>query len=119
MPASTKLRTPSSKIASLRGKKLGLLVSTSSEQPGFRHALRLAEAALRQGVLVYLYCIDDAVSSLADPDLQGLKRQGVNLFACAYGAQSRNLPMNDLATFAGLAIVSDLISGTDRFLSFT
>ena len=115
---SLKSRTQARRMASLRGKKLGLLVSTSSDQPAFRHALRLAEAALRQGVLVYLYCIDDAVSGLADPQLQGLKRRGVNLFACAYGAQNRNLPVNDLATFAGLTIVSDLISGTDRFLSF-
>ena len=102
----------------MRGKRLGLLISTSSEQPAFRHALRLAEAALGQGVLVYLYCIDEAVTGLADPQLQALKRQGANLFACAYGAQNRDLPVNGLATFAGLTIVSDLISGTDRFLSF-
>jgi len=105
-------------MASLHGKKLGLLISTSSEQPGFHHAVRLAETALARGVQVYLYCIDEAVSGLADPQLQALKRRGANLFACAYGVQNRNLPMNDLATFAGLTIVSDLISGTDRFLSF-
>ena len=26
--------------------------------------------------------------------------------------------LNDLATFAGLSVVSDLMAGTDRFLSF-
>jgi len=73
---------------------------------------------MARGVQVYLYCIDEAVTSLADPELQSLKSRGVNLFACAQGLQSRNLPMTELATFAGLTVVSDLISGTDRFLSF-
>ncbi len=102
----------------LRGKKLGLLLSTRPEAPGFRHAVRLADAALNQGVQVYLYCIDDAVLGLGDPLLQSLKTRGLRLYACAYGAQRRQVPVSDLAIFAGLTIVSDLMAGTDQFLSF-
>src|SRR6476660_8686542 len=103
---------------SLRGKKLGLLISTRPEESGFRHGLKLAETALNQGLNVYLYCIDDAVWGLGDPRLQALKARGLNLFACAYGAQRRNIPVNDLAVFSGLTVVSDLMAATDRFLSF-
>jgi len=102
----------------LRGKKLGLLVSVRPEDRSFRHALRLAEAALSEGVQVYLYCIDEAVAGLADEHLQALKRRGLNLFACAYAARRRDIPVSDLAAFAGLSIVNDLVSSTDRFLSF-
>lgn len=102
----------------LRGKKLGLLLSTRPEHPSYKHGLRLAEAALSQGILVYLYCIDDAVWGVGDPHLQALKSRGLNLYACAYGAQRRNIPMSDLAAFAGLGVVSDLMASTDRFLSF-
>ena len=102
----------------LRGKKLGLLLSAGPEQAGFQHALRLAETALAGGVRVYFYCIDEAVRGLADTRLQGLKAQGLNLYACAYGAQRRGLPLSDLAAFAGLSVVSDLMTGTDRFVSF-
>ena len=102
----------------LRGKKLGLLLSTRPERPGFRHGVCLAETALGQGVRVYLYCIDDAVWGLNDAQLQALKARGLNLFACAYGAQHRNIPVSNLAVFSGLALVSDLMAGTDRFLSF-
>src|SRR2546422_10584968 len=73
----------------LSGKKLGLLLSTGPEHPAFRHGLKLAEAALRRGIQVYLYCIDDAVNGLGDAQLQALKAGGANLFACAYGAQRR------------------------------
>ena len=102
----------------LRGKKLGLLLSTRPEASSFRHGLRLAEAALQLGVDVYLYCIDDAVLGVADPELQTLKARGLKLYACAYGAHRRNIPLSDQAAFAGLTVVSDLVAGTDRFLSF-
>ncbi len=103
---------------SLRGRKLGLLLSTPPDQPNFRRALRLAEAALQAGSAVYLYCIDEAVTGLTDPQLQSLKPRGLSLYACAYAARRRNILLDDLATFAGLSVVSDLIAGTDRFLSF-
>lgn len=102
----------------LNGKKLGLLVSTFPDQPGFNHALGLAEAALGRGVDVYLYCIDNAVAGVSDPRLQKLKSEGLKLYACAYAAQRRNIPASDAAIFSGLSIVSDLMTGTDRFLSF-
>ncbi|MDB6018609.1 MAG: hypothetical protein JWR19_3098, partial [Pedosphaera sp.] len=35
-----------------------------------------------------------------------------------YGAHRRDLPVNDHALFAGLTVVNDLITSTDRFLSF-
>ena len=103
---------------SLRGKKLGLLVSAPPDSQSFHHGLKLAEAALDAGVTVYLYCIDDAVTGIADSQLRALTARGLSLFACAYGAQRRNIPVNDSAVFAGLTIVSDIIGGTDRFLSF-
>jgi sulfur relay (sulfurtransferase) complex TusBCD TusD component (DsrE family) len=102
----------------LRGKKLGILLSTLPGQPAFKHGLALAEAAMSEGVDVYLYCIDDAVRGLEEPGLQSLAARGLKLFACAYAANRRNLPLAGAATFAGLGVVSDLIAGTDRFVSF-
>lgn len=103
---------------SLRGKKLGLLLSTRPDHPQFKHGVQLAEAALTEGVDVYLYCIDEAVYGVDDPGLQALKARGLKLYACAYGAQRRRIPLRDQATFAGLTVVSDLVSSTDRFVSF-
>lgn len=104
--------------SALRGRKLGILLSTRPEAAPFRHGLRLAATALGAGVDVYLYCIDDAVHGVADHELQSLRPRGLKLYACAYGAHRRNVPVNDLAAFAGLTVVSDLIASTDRFVSF-
>ena len=105
-------------LTSLRGRKLGLLLSTRPEIPAFRHGVRLAGVALSAGVDVYLYCIDDAVWGVRDAELQELKSRGLKLYACAYGAQRRNVPVDDAAAFAGLTVVNDLIAGTDRFVAF-
>jgi hypothetical protein len=102
----------------VRGKKLGILISCAPGAAGFRHGVRVAAAAMRRGVNVYLYCIDEAVAGVADAELQQLKSNGLNLYACAYGAHKRHQPLTDHATFAGLTVVNDLIAGTDRFLSF-
>jgi len=103
---------------SLRGKKLGLLLSSSPGQPGFQHGLRLAETALNEGLEVYLYCVDEAVRGVEESRLQSLAIRGLKLYVCAYGAQRRGLLRNPNATYAGLALLSDLISSTDRFVSF-
>lgn len=102
----------------LRGKKLGLLISAPPDRPNFLHGLNLAEAALRQGVDVYAYFLDEAVPGIVGVRVQALKARGLKLFACAYGAQRRNLSLSDHATFAGLTVLSDLIASTDRFVSF-
>lgn len=102
----------------LRGKKLGLLVSARPDRPNFERGLKLAEAALAAGVIVYFYCIDEAVAGAEDARLQALKARGLHLYACAYAARRRDLPLHDRATFAGLSVVNELIAATDRFISF-
>ncbi|MFO1459201.1 MAG: DsrE family protein [Verrucomicrobiota bacterium] len=99
-------------------KKLGVLISAAPESSSFNHGVRLAAAALTAGCDVYLYCIDDAVPGVGRPDIQDLKGHGLKLYACAYGAHRRDVPVDDRAAFAGLTVVSDLIAGTDRFISF-
>lgn len=86
--------------------------------PNFEHGLRLAEAALSGDVDVYVYCVDDGVEAIRDERMQRLRRRGLRLHVCAFGAERRGIPLSDLATFSGLTVVSDLIASTDRFVSF-
>ena len=102
----------------LRGKKLGILLSVPPTHANFARGLSLAETALSEGVDVYLYCIDEGVLGVEESKLQLLRDRGLKLYACAYAAQHRGLPMTDKAIFSGLTVLSDLIIGTNRFLSF-
>jgi sulfur relay (sulfurtransferase) complex TusBCD TusD component (DsrE family) len=95
------------------------MVSSGPEAASFECAYRLAEAALQEGVQVYLYYMDEGVRGVGDKRVRALKTKGAQLFACAYSAQRREIPIDESAVFSGLATVSDLMGGTDRFLSFT
>ena len=98
-------------------RKLGLMVSTAPDHPNLTTALGLATAALDRGGEVYLYFIDDGVAAVEDPRVQGLGDRGARLFVCAYGCQKRRLPLSDSATNCGLVVLTDVINGTDRFVS--
>lgn len=105
-------------MTELRGKKLGVLLSSAPSGAGFQHGVRLSETALAAGVEVYLYCLDEAVAGIQDARILKLKEQGAKLFACAYGAHKRNLSLDENVIFAGLTVVADLMADTDRFISF-
>lgn len=100
------------------GQKVGILVASGPENPNFGRAVRLAEAALSQQVEVFLYCIDEGVRGLRDQALQRLRGQGLNLFGCAFSAQKLGLALDAPAVYGGLAMLSDIIARTDRFVGF-
>jgi sulfur relay (sulfurtransferase) complex TusBCD TusD component (DsrE family) len=103
----------------LKGKKLGVMVSSGPEAKSFDCAYQLAAAALGEGLQVYLYYMDEGVRGVRDKRVQALKAKGAQLFACAYSAQRREIAIDESAVFSGLATVSDIMASTDRFLSFT
>ena len=103
----------------LQGRKLGIMIGALPGSQNFHHGSELAREALNRGVEVYLYFIDEAVRGVELDRVQTLKSRGVKLFACAYSLQKRQLPLSENATMAGLTILNDVISSTDRFVSFT
>jgi sulfur relay (sulfurtransferase) complex TusBCD TusD component (DsrE family) len=105
-------------VADLVRRKLGLMLSTPPDHRNLETVLGLSRAALDRGAEVYLYLIDDAVAAVEDPRVQALADRGLKLFCCAYGCQKRGLPLSDKATNCGLVVLTDLINGTERFLSF-
>ena len=101
----------------LRGRKLGVLLSTRPEHPNLATCLGLGRAALDRGADLYLYLVDDGVANIDDERIQDLGRRGARLFVCAYGCQRRRLPITDKATYCGLVVLTDLINGTERFVA--
>jgi sulfur relay (sulfurtransferase) complex TusBCD TusD component (DsrE family) len=103
----------------LKGKKLGLMLSTGPEHSNLRTALGLSRAALDRGADLYLYLIDDGVLAKDRPEILELAERGARLFVCAYGCQKRHVPLSDPErfTYCGLVVLTDLINGCDRFLA--
>ena len=103
-------------------RKLGLLLSTAPSHPSVDTVVRLAEAALGQGVEVYLYLIDEGVKSFTDTRFRRLLDGGVRMSVCAYGCQQHGVSTEQVdprVSLSGLVVLSGIIDGCDRFLAFT
>ena len=106
----------------MAARKLGLLLSTAHSHPSVETVIQLAHAALRRGVEVYLYLIDEGVKMATDPRYLGLIDAGVKLSVCAYGCQQHGVPtatVDSRISLSGLVVLSGIIDGCDRFLAFT
>ena len=101
----------------LRGRKLGILLSTGPGHANLTTCLGLGRAALDRGTNLYLYLVDDGVANIDDDRILELGRRGAKLFVCAYGCQRRRLPITDKATYCGLVVLTDLINGCERFVA--
>lgn len=103
------------------GRTLGLLLSTAPDHPNLETAVGLVEAALDRGAVPFLYLIDEGVRAVDDPRLLGLATRGARLFVCAYGRRKRSLPLRDpdRVTYCGLGVLTQLLDGTERFVTLT
>jgi len=102
--------------------KLGLLLSTPPSHPSVETVVQLTQAALRRGVDVYLYLIDEGVKTAVDQRYLALIDAGVKMSVCAYGCQRHGVPtttVDSRASLSGLVVLSGIIDGCDRFLAFT
>lgn len=101
--------------------KLGILLSTPQSHPSVRTATSLCEEALRNGIDVYLYLIDEGVKNLQDNRIVNLSAHGMKLFVCTYGCQQHGVSTENLdprISLCGLVVLSNMINGCDRFLAF-
>jgi sulfur relay (sulfurtransferase) complex TusBCD TusD component (DsrE family) len=103
-------------------RKLGLLLSTAPSPSTVDTVAQLADAAIRQGIEVYMYLIDEGVKSFADARFHGLLDRGVKMSVCAYGCQQHGVStqgVDSRVSLSGLVVLSGIIDGCDRFLAFT
>ena len=103
-------------------RKLGLLLSTAPSDKTIETVVRIAEAAVRQGIDVYLYLIDEGVKSFKDNRFSRLLDGGVKMSVCAYGCPQHGVSPQEVdsrVSLSGLVVLSGIIDGCDRFLAFT
>ena len=106
----------------MANRKLGLLLSTPPSHPSVETVVQLTQAALRKGVDVYLYLIDEGVKTVVDQRYLRLVDAGVKMSVCAYGCQQHGVlttTVDSRVSLSGLVVLSGIIDGCDRFLAFT
>ena len=102
-------------------RKLGILLSTPPGHPSVDTVTRLSQEALRTGIDVYLYLIDEGVKNLHNDTLLAAAGEGAKYFVCAYGCQQHSVKTDQVdprVTLCGLVVLSNIVAGCDRFLAF-
>ncbi len=98
--------------------KFGILLSTHPDKgdgPIVRH---LVDEAGKAGDTVYLYLLDEGTRFILEEWVQDLPSRSVHVYSCAYGAQSRRINDPGKTTFCGLVMLTQIMEGSDRFVSF-
>lgn len=106
----------------MAARKLGILLSTPPSHPSVETVVQLSQSALRKGIDVYLYLIDEGVKTVVDQRYLGLINAGVKMSVCAYGCQQHGVLTTNVdprVSLSGLVVLSGIIDGCDRFLAFT
>ena len=106
----------------MANRKLGILLSTPPSHPSVETVVQLTQAALRKGVDVYLYLIDEGVKTVTDQRYLRLIDAGVKMSVCAYGCRQygvQTVTVDSRVSLSGLVVLSGIIDGCDRFLAFT
>jgi sulfur relay (sulfurtransferase) complex TusBCD TusD component (DsrE family) len=85
---------------------------------GFEPALRLVETALGRDLEVFVYCLDDGIMGLEEPRLKAVQDRGARVYGCAYAAERRGRVLRPEFAYGGLALLSDVIAASDRFVCF-
>lgn len=102
-------------------KKFGVLLSTPPSHPSVTTVAALCNEAVLGDYDVYLYLIDEGVANVHDARFSKLAQDGAKVFVCAYGCQQHGVSTSGIdphVSLCGLVVLSNMISGCDRFLAF-
>lgn len=98
--------------------KFGILLSTHPDKGDGSVVQELIHAAQKCGDVVYLYLLDEGTRFIPLDWVQDLPGPTVHVYSCAYGAQSRRINDPGKTTFCGLVMLTQIMEGCDRFVSF-
>lgn len=100
-------------------RTLGILLTTSPEHEDASTAVRLAEAALAQGIEVKIFVMCDGVYQLSNPLFLSLKAQGAELCMCAQNAVERSVGKRPEVVSGSQYDLAHYVNEADRFISLT
>ncbi|ODS31776.1 MAG: DsrE/DsrF-like family protein [Candidatus Scalindua rubra] len=99
-------------------KKLGILLTTSTESENTHTVIKLTEAALNEGVEVHIFLMCDGVYHLNHERFVELAKQGARIVVCAHNAIERKEDKKDFVLWGSQYDLACMVKECDRFLAF-
>lgn len=98
--------------------KIGLLLTTSTESENTRTIIKLAEAALDEGMEVSVFLMCDGIYNINAEAFNALAERGAELCLCAYNAEQRKVEKKEPVLFGSQYDLANMVAEADRFLAF-
>ena len=99
-------------------KKLGILLTTSTESENTHTVVKLTEAAIVEGVEVQIFLMCDGVYNLNHEKFKELAEKGALVVVCAHNAIERNVGKKDFVLWGSQYDLACMVKECDRFLAF-
>ncbi len=99
-------------------KKLGILLTTSPEDANTHSVIRLAEAALRQGVEVRIFLMCDGVLNVNHVPFLSLLDKGANICLCQQNLNERFLDETNGVVLGSQYDFACNVRAVDRVVAF-
>ncbi len=99
-------------------KKLGILLTTSTESENTHTVVKLTEAAIEEGVEVHIFLMCDGVYHLNHEGFKGLAEKGAHVVVCAHNAIERKVGKKDFVFWGSQYDLACMVKDCDRFLAF-
>lgn len=99
--------------------RLGILLTTSSENEDRYTVIKLAESALNRGIKVDIFLMCDGVYNINNKSFLSLLDKGANIIVCAQNAHEKGVPKKEGILFGSQYDLAIMVNESERFLSFT
>ncbi len=99
-------------------KKLGFMLTTGMESEDAHTVVKLAEAALEEGLEVSIFLMCDGIYHLISEPLNALVDKGAELSLCAHNAEQRKAEKKGTILFGSQYDLANIVAESDRFLAF-
>jgi sulfur relay (sulfurtransferase) complex TusBCD TusD component (DsrE family) len=103
----------------MKKKKLGILLTTSPEHANTHSVIKLAEAALEQGIDVRIFLMCDGVLNVNHPPFFSLLDKGADICLCEQNLNERYQDETNGVRLGGLYDFACNVRDVDRVITFS
>lgn len=105
-------------VSGLENKTLGILLATSPENFNKQIVIGITEAAIKLGVKVKIFLMDDGIYNLYDKNFMRLIELGAEISYCDQNAREREIKIMENARSGSQFDNAELVKNSDRYLGF-
>lgn len=109
---------PENNLFTTREKTLGILLATGPENFDKNIVIGITDSALKMGIMVKIFLMDDGIYNLHDEKFMKLLEHGADISLCSLNAGKRKIKSAKNVKFGSQFDHAEIVKHCDRYLAF-